>query len=94
MIEIGWAYGAFGSGPPGGRTGAPLYSVDVDRAPTSSLRNGCGAEGGQGGRRCVSGGNGDGTTMEHFPFSEGMAVADGFAGVSNVGLLMMTTNVH
>ena len=58
MIEIGQVYGAFGSGPPGGRTGAPPYSVDVDRAPTSSSRSSGGAEGGGGGRRCVFGGNG------------------------------------
>jgi hypothetical protein len=32
--------------------------------------------------------------MEHFVFSARMAAADGFAGVSNEGLLMMKTNGH
>ena len=88
MVEIGRAYGAFGRGPPGGRNGAPPYSVDVDRASTSSSRSGGGAEGG-GGRRCVSGGNGNGATMEHFAFSAGIVAADGFAGVGDVGSLWM-----
>jgi hypothetical protein len=66
--------------------------MDVDHALVSSSRSSGGVEVGGGGQRCVSGGNGDSTTIEHFALSAGMAVADGFAGISNGELLVMTTN--